>query len=139
MEFKIEKQESKPLVEREEVILRITKTEATPSNDQVQEIIGKLLKKPKELVVVKNIYQKFGMSEAIASAYVYNSEEALKKFEPKTKKGKEVKKEEKTEEKVEEKPEKKEEKVEEKEEKKEEKVEKKEVKTEEKKEEKGAE
>ena len=100
MEFKIEKQESKPLVEREEITLKITKSEITPSNAQIWEATAKLLKKPKELVIVKNIYQKFGMHESTALVYVYNSEEALKKFEPKTKKTKEEeKKEEKTEEK----------------------------------------
>ncbi|UZE94181.1 MAG: hypothetical protein IB618_01235 [Candidatus Pacearchaeota archaeon] len=96
MEFKIEKQEAKPLVGRDEITLKITKIEATPSNAQVQEAIAKLLNKDKALIVIKKIHQKYGMHEAIVSAYAYKSEEDFKKFEVKKKKEKaEEKKEEK--------------------------------------------
>ena len=113
MEFKIEKQENKPLVERDEIIVKITKIDATPSNAQVQEAIAKLTKKNKDLIVIKKIHQKFGMNECVALAYIYTNQEALKKFEPKKKKSKKEEKKEavKTEEKAkEEKAEKKEEK-----------------------------
>lgn len=96
MEFKIEKQESKPLVERDEITLKVTKIEATPSNAQIQEAVAKLLNKDKALVVIKKIHQKFGMREVVVTAYAYESEESKKKFEPKEKrKGKEEKGEEK--------------------------------------------
>ncbi|MCL6500566.1 MAG: hypothetical protein K6T16_00845 [Candidatus Pacearchaeota archaeon] len=85
MDFKIEKQESKPLVEREEILIRVTETDATPSNIQMQEAIAKLTNTPKERIVIKKIAPSFGMREALVSAYVYKSEEALKKFEPKKK------------------------------------------------------
>ncbi len=94
MEFKIEKQEDKLLVDREEIILKITNIEATPSNAQVQEVIAKLTNKNKELIVIKKIHQKFGMHEAIVTAYIYNSEESKKKFEIKKKGKTEEKKEE---------------------------------------------
>jgi len=99
MEIKIEKQEHKPLVERDEVVVNI-KSETTPSNAQVKEEIAKKLNKTQELVIVKKINQKFGEHKASALAYVYKSQEALTKFEPKKKE-----KREKTEEKKEEKKE----------------------------------
>jgi ribosomal protein S24E len=89
----IEKKESKPLLEREE-IYAIVKSKVTPSLTSVQEEIANKLEKKKELVVVKNVYQRFGKQEASVVAYVYDSEEALKKFEPK-KKEKKAKVEEK--------------------------------------------
>jgi len=107
MEFKIEKKESKPLVEREEISMKITNTKATPSNGQALEALAKLTNKAKELIIIKKIHQKFGMREAIVHAYIYNSEEAKKKFEKK-KKSKKEKPEEKAEEKKEEKEEEKE-------------------------------
>ena len=129
MDFKIESQEAKPLVERDEITLKITKTEATPSNNQVQEAIAKLINKEKDLIIVKKVHQKFGMHEVIVLAYAYKDEKALKKFESKKKKSKkEEKKEQKEDVREEKKPEKAEVKTEEKKEgkPKEEKVEKKE-------------
>ncbi len=113
MDFKIEKQENKPLVDRIEITLKITKIEATPSNVQVQEALAKLTNKNKDLIVVKHINQKFGMDECVVFAYIYTNPESLKKFETKNKKSKEEEKKIKEEIKPEEKePEKKEEKKE---------------------------
>jgi len=97
MKFKIEKQELKPLVEREDVVIKITDTEATPSNVQVQEATAKLLNVAKELIIIKKIHQKFGTPDVIVSAYAYKNEKALKKFEPKKKEGKKEKVKEKEE------------------------------------------
>ena len=85
MELKIEKKEEKSLVERTEIIARATGFQATPSNAQIQEAIAKELNKPAELIVVKCIDQGFGMQEAEIKAYAYNSQESLKKFEPRKK------------------------------------------------------
>lgn len=85
MKIKIEKKEEKPLVEREEIFLKIIDAAITPSKDQVREELAKLIGKPKEEIVVKKISQKFGEQDKFAIVYVYNSEEALKKFEPKKK------------------------------------------------------
>ncbi|MEM2089920.1 MAG: hypothetical protein QXL88_02425 [Candidatus Pacearchaeota archaeon] len=89
MIIKIEKQERKPLVEREEIIARF-ELEATPKKDLVQEELAKMLNKEKELVVVKHVYQQFGKHESKVIAYVYNSLEALQKFEKKKEKKKHV-------------------------------------------------
>jgi len=105
MELVIEKKEKNPLLEREE-IKAILKSNITPSNAQVKEVIASKLDKPVGLVVIKGIYPKFGKQESDVRAFVYNSEEALKKFEPKPKAKKgEAKPGEKSAEKPEEKPE----------------------------------
>lgn len=104
MELVIEKKEAKPLLEREE-IKAIVKSAITPSNAQVKEAIASKLNKPTELVVIKSIYPQFGKQESTISAFVYDNEEALKKFEPKPKaKEEEAKPREKPAEKPEEKP-----------------------------------
>jgi ribosomal protein S24E len=89
----IEKKENKPLLDREEVYA-IVKARVTPSLNEMQEEIAKKLEKKKELVVVKNVYPRYGKQESSVVAYVYNSEESLKKYEPK-KKEKKAKAEEK--------------------------------------------
>lgn len=103
IQAEIVKQEHKPLVERTEVLIKIENFKATPSKKEVEEISSKLLKKPKELIVIRRIHQKFGKAEALATVYVYDNKEALEKFG--RKKVKEEKQEEKSEEKQEEKSE----------------------------------
>ncbi|MEM4702889.1 MAG: hypothetical protein QXP53_00140 [Candidatus Pacearchaeota archaeon] len=90
--MRIEKQEYKPLTSRTEIEAKV-EAKITPSNLQIQEELSKKLEKDKELIVVKHIYQSFGKHEAKIIAYVYDSKEALKKFEPKKKERKQVVKE----------------------------------------------
>jgi ribosomal protein S24E len=85
----VEKKENKPLLDREE-IYAIVKERVTPSLTLMQEEIAKKLEKKKELVVIKNVYPRYGKQEASVLAYIYNSEESLKKFEPKKKEKKEA-------------------------------------------------
>lgn len=64
---------------------------STPSNDQVRELIAKNLRKDAKLVVVKNIYTKYGSASADVLAYVYDNERKLKELEKVNKKSKEKK------------------------------------------------
>lgn len=90
MKIIVEEKKEKPLVERTEFEVRIKEFASTPSNAQIQEEVSKLANRPKELVVVKHIYQHFGKNEAKALVYAYNSPESLAKFEPKKKGNKEA-------------------------------------------------
>ncbi len=90
MKVHVNKKEYKPLVEREEFQVRIENTDGTMSNAQLKEEIAKHANKSQEVVVVKKILQAYGKREANALAYVYNSPEALKRFEPKKKEKKAV-------------------------------------------------
>ncbi|MCS7134399.1 MAG: hypothetical protein NZ889_00870 [Candidatus Pacearchaeota archaeon] len=80
MKITIEKKEYKPLVERTEILAKAEK-EITPTKEEIREQLSSLLEKPKELIVVKHIYQQFGKQESKIIAYVYDSQESLKKFE----------------------------------------------------------
>lgn len=89
MSIKIEKTEEKPLLARKEIAASIMfEGKATPSNDEVRKQIASGLKVDEKVVVVKHIYTSFGSSEAKVEAYVYNTEEDLKKIEPKVKEAK---------------------------------------------------
>ena len=114
IQTEIVKQEHKPLVERTEVLIKIENFKATPSRKEVEEISSKLLKKPKELIVIRRIHQKFGKAEVLAIVYVYEKKEDLEKFGKKKEKEEKQEKSEKKE--VEKKTEEKQEKSEEKEE-----------------------
>ncbi len=85
MNIEITKHEKKELVEREEVTALVSGTTSTPSKTQVQEKLAEKLNKSKELIIIKNIFPKFGSNENKVIAYIYNSENSLKKFEPKKK------------------------------------------------------
>lgn len=91
MEIKIEKKQFKPLIDRDEIILRISDSKITPTNAQVQAETAKMINTSADIIVVKKISQKFGMHESEALVYAYKSQEALKKFEPKPKKSKKEK------------------------------------------------
>ena len=90
MKLKIESREDKPLVDRYELKVKIDDVEVTPSNDYVKKEISKLMGKAEEVVIVKRILQEYGEKEAEALVYVYESPEALKKFEAKKKEKKEA-------------------------------------------------
>ncbi len=86
MALKITSTEEKPLLARKEIKGELSFAEkATPSNDDVRKEIASQLKVDEKTVLVKHIYTAFGSSEAKIEAYVYNTEEDLKKYEPVTK------------------------------------------------------
>jgi len=62
----------------------------TPSLESVKEELSKMLKKDKELIVVKNVFPQFGTQTCKILAYAYDSKEALDKFEQKKKEKKKV-------------------------------------------------
>ena len=86
MAMKIISQTEQTLLSRTQVKAHITFEAATPSNENVAKEIGKQTKKDAKLVVVKKINTHFGSKEADVDAFVYDSEEEMKKVEPKPKK-----------------------------------------------------
>jgi len=86
MAFEIISQKEEPLLSRAKVKARITFEQATPSNKDVKKQAASALKKDENLVVIKKISTKFGSRQAEVDAYVYNSEEDMKRIEPKPKK-----------------------------------------------------
>jgi small subunit ribosomal protein S24e len=113
MDLKITEKKEEPLLSRVKLTGEIIFEAATPSYEEVKKKITSSLNCDEKLIVIKNIYTKFGIKKADLFAYIYNNEEAMKRIEPKQKEKKEAKATEKSVEKPEqeeEKPEKKEEK-----------------------------
>lgn len=100
MNLKILKKQDNPLLSRIEIEAEADFfNEPTPKKDDVKKKISAMEKADEKLVVVKNIYNNFGAGKASVLAYIYKSEDELKKIEPKKKENKGAKpKEEKPEE-----------------------------------------
>ncbi|MEE9525387.1 MAG: hypothetical protein V3V78_02155 [Candidatus Woesearchaeota archaeon] len=86
MAMKIISQTEQPLLSRTQVTAHIIFEAATPSNEDVAKEIAKQTKKDVKLVVIKKINTHYGSKEADVDAYVYSSEEEMKKVEPQPKK-----------------------------------------------------
>jgi len=99
MKINILNEENKPLLSRTEINAEIEFEGSTPSKEEVKKEIAKQKKKNEELVVVKNIYNKFGLNKAKSLIYIYEQKKDMEMIEPKQRKKKEkVKKEAKKEE-----------------------------------------
>lgn len=79
MKLEIVSKKENPLLDRTEVVAKISGYEATPSNLQVGEEIAKQMKSDKEKVFVLKIDQSYGRNAARVQAQVYSSPEALAK------------------------------------------------------------
>ena len=85
MDVKItEKKEEGPL-SRVRLTGEIIFEAVTPSYEEVRKKISSSVDCDEKLIVIKNIYTKFGLKKASVSAYAYKNEEAMKKIEPKPK------------------------------------------------------
>ena len=70
----------KKLVGRTEYKIFLEEFASQPSYPQVQEEMARLLNCSKDTIVVKNVAQQFGSSEAEALVYVYDSSDAMNRF-----------------------------------------------------------
>lgn len=92
MDLKIIKKQDNPLLSRAEIELEANFfNEPTPKKEDVKKKISAMEKADEKLVVVKNIYGDFGVGRASVLAYIYKSEDDLKKIEPKKKEKKDAK------------------------------------------------
>lgn len=79
------------LLSRTELQLDLLYQSATPSTSDVKKAVADKLKASEELVIIKKIANIFGKRKASVTAYVYDSKDALDRFEPKPKAKKEIK------------------------------------------------
>lgn len=91
------KKENKAL-KRIEIEASVSFNKATPSRKEIQKAIAKEVKGNEKLTVIKNIYTKFGVSEATISAFIYEKEDVMNSLERKNLLEKHIKVEEKKEE-----------------------------------------
>jgi ribosomal protein S24E len=85
MKFTINEKKENILLGRQEVSGSVEFEAATPSNNEIAEKVATELKVKPELVVMKSIYNKFGLRNADFVAFVYKSAEEKSKAEMTTK------------------------------------------------------
>jgi small subunit ribosomal protein S24e len=79
MEIKILEERPNPLMKRHEYRFEIAHpTAATPTRDQVRGELSKLVKAPKERVIVERMHARFGTAITRGDALVYETPEAAK-------------------------------------------------------------
>ena len=84
MEINIINREENKLLNREEIVIDIEhKGEATPKREELKKKIAAMIGKDEKLIVVEKILSEFGKQRSKAFIHVYNSEEDMKKLEPK--------------------------------------------------------
>ena len=80
MELEINKKILNPLLSRMEVEGTIF-SENTPSYEDAKKELADNLGVSPDLIVIKNIYQKYGQFKSSIIAFIYQSKEAMQKFE----------------------------------------------------------
>lgn len=83
MELKIIDQRQNHLFSRTEIKAELLYEGKTPQIPEVRKALASQLKKEEAVVIIKNIFQKFGINKAIVEARVYSKKEDLEKAEPK--------------------------------------------------------
>ncbi len=81
MELKIINKKEYPLLSRMMVESEIVFEKATPPREEIKSNLAKNLGKDEKLIVVKGIYNIYGLRKAKNIAYVYENEESLKRIE----------------------------------------------------------
>ena len=80
MELKIINKNKEPLLARIKVEAEVIFEKATPSREEIKNKLATDLSKDKKLIVVKAIYTIRGLKKATNLSYVYENEEALKRY-----------------------------------------------------------
>lgn len=81
MEIKILEERANPLLHRHEVRFEIAHAAtATPKREEVRAELAKLVKAPKDRVIVERMHARFGTAVSRGDANVYDSVDALKKI-----------------------------------------------------------
>ena len=86
MELKIIEKKEQPMLSRIEIKGAISFEGATPSSADVKKQVASEMKVGADLIVIKNIFTKFGHGKADLLAYAYLNKEDIAKIEPKEKK-----------------------------------------------------
>ena len=80
MEFNIINEVKRPLLARDEYMLKVKYDGATPKGIDMKKNAANFLKAKEELTIVKRIGQNFGVGTADVSVYVYHDIKNLKRF-----------------------------------------------------------
>lgn len=89
MQMKITNQRDNLLLSRKEIDYELVFEGKTPSREDVKKTVAKSTKTTEDLIVIKNIYNSFGMRKASVGVYVYKDKKKMELIEPKQKEKKE--------------------------------------------------
>ena len=79
MEIKILEDRPNPLMKRHELRFEVAHaTAATPSRDSVRGELSKLVKAPKDRVIIERMHARFGTATTRGDAFIYETTEAAK-------------------------------------------------------------
>lgn len=79
MEIKILEERANPLMKRQEIRFEVAHaTAATPSRDAVRGELSKLVKAPKDRVIIERMHARYGTAVTRGDAVVYESAEVAK-------------------------------------------------------------
>jgi small subunit ribosomal protein S24e len=78
MKLTVSKERLTPLLSRKRVTLEMNFKGATPSRKQIRDEVAKTVGTQKDLVVVRHIYNRFGVMEAKVIAHVIRTEKILR-------------------------------------------------------------
>lgn len=91
LNIKVINENQRKLLERKELEIEAVYEGPTPKKKDLLKEISSLTKAKENLIILKRVNQLYGATKAKILVYIYSSEEALKKIEPKEKKPKEKK------------------------------------------------
>lgn len=83
MDLTIKTQSENPLLNRKEIVAKISFEGNTPKRKDVQEELSKKAKVEEKLLIIKKIDTTFGETSALVTAYAYENEEVMKRNERK--------------------------------------------------------
>ena len=80
MKIEVVSQKDNPLLERQEVVVKVTEYSSTPSRTELLEELPKALKgAQKDGVYIQKVDQHYGRKQTLVMAHVYASKESLEK------------------------------------------------------------
>ena len=91
MELKITAKKQEPLLSRSKVDAEVSFEKSTPSKLEIKSRLVKDLGIDENLVVVKGVYNDYGLRNAKIISYTYENADVLKRIEPKPRSQKEKK------------------------------------------------
>ena len=81
MDIKIIEEKNNPMLNRREVVFKVTHESATPSRKSIVDRIAATMNSKEGLVIVDNLRTEFGKRETIGYAKIYETEERAKQVE----------------------------------------------------------
>ena len=81
MDIQVIQEKNNPMLNRREIVFKVTYDEATPSRKSIVDKIAATMNSKQGLVIVDNIKTEFGKREGIGYAKIYENAERVKQVE----------------------------------------------------------